>query len=436
MAISELRNMLLRLAEEVKRVNPANIVEGCAKAVEGFTDDRDDRKWVPGSLYDTLRREAAASVRNRFNSPDATDWAELHQLANEALGLLESTDDKAASSTAAPEFFAVLRLGDPNAGSGVRTEVIGFDDEGEAEAYLESRLAEVGRTHEVYFEDVIPFRIFTSAEFAASFKAANDAVTPGDVFRRMRGLADASPELAAPLEALCRAAPGGVAKLSTQRFYTFDVDGDDAVFTDDMRSRIESELGVKFIETVYPGYEGETALAFPASLARAVKDYLDFTSFEKSISAPPSAAPHAMNEQVNSSASAMRVVTQGGLMPITQFNGVEIHSMIEGEESPELVQACDDPDASIVAFSVFLHYRSGGVECVSDFAFDATMPGDSRRAAAAAVDCAISLTDMLVVSDPVPGEKFTGDHYADTVDELQAEVEARQPRSPSVRDVG
>jgi len=38
--------------------------EACAKAAEGFTDDR---KWVPGSLYDTLRRETAAAIRKRSN---------------------------------------------------------------------------------------------------------------------------------------------------------------------------------------------------------------------------------------------------------------------------------------------------------------------------------------------------------------------------------
>lgn len=41
--------------------------EACARAAEGFTDDRDDRKWVPGSLYDTLRRETAAFIRKRSN---------------------------------------------------------------------------------------------------------------------------------------------------------------------------------------------------------------------------------------------------------------------------------------------------------------------------------------------------------------------------------
>jgi len=42
--------------------------EECAKAAEGFADNSDDRKWVSGSLYDTLRRETAASIRKRSNA--------------------------------------------------------------------------------------------------------------------------------------------------------------------------------------------------------------------------------------------------------------------------------------------------------------------------------------------------------------------------------
>lgn len=34
--------------------------ERCAKIAEGFEQTRD---WVPGSLYDTLRREVAAAIR-------------------------------------------------------------------------------------------------------------------------------------------------------------------------------------------------------------------------------------------------------------------------------------------------------------------------------------------------------------------------------------
>jgi hypothetical protein len=35
-------------------------VEECAKVAEGFPRNRE---WVPGSLYDTLRRETAAAIR-------------------------------------------------------------------------------------------------------------------------------------------------------------------------------------------------------------------------------------------------------------------------------------------------------------------------------------------------------------------------------------
>lgn len=46
--------------------------EACAQAAEGFTDGRDDRKWIPGSLYDTLRRETAASIRQRAQAKGGT----------------------------------------------------------------------------------------------------------------------------------------------------------------------------------------------------------------------------------------------------------------------------------------------------------------------------------------------------------------------------
>lgn len=36
------------------------IIELCAQVAEGFPKNRD---WVPGSLYDTLRREVAAAIR-------------------------------------------------------------------------------------------------------------------------------------------------------------------------------------------------------------------------------------------------------------------------------------------------------------------------------------------------------------------------------------
>ena len=182
------------------------------------------------------------------------------------------------STVRAPEFFAVIRLGD-------HTEVTGFDDEGEAEAYLAARLSQIDQTNEVYFEDVIPFRIFNSAEFAATFKGYKSMTvedgnlageqTKNDILTKMRALVAFNPALAAPMAALCQVDPGGVCMLATQRYYTFDVEGEEAVFTIEMRRRIENALGFNFMEVTYPGYEGETALAFPDGLADVAKAYLD-----------------------------------------------------------------------------------------------------------------------------------------------------------------
>lgn len=56
------------MMEAWKRAHVLAEREACAKAAEGFTEERDDRKWVPGSLYDTLRRETAAFIRKRSNA--------------------------------------------------------------------------------------------------------------------------------------------------------------------------------------------------------------------------------------------------------------------------------------------------------------------------------------------------------------------------------
>lgn len=46
---------------EAHAAGRAEMKEEAAKAAEGFERNRD---WVPGSLYDTLRREVAAAIRN------------------------------------------------------------------------------------------------------------------------------------------------------------------------------------------------------------------------------------------------------------------------------------------------------------------------------------------------------------------------------------
>lgn len=178
------------------------------------------------ALKNTLRRLAekvgrANDIQRSGGRVDAEDWSELHQLVNEAFGVLDEHEDVAqAGAGAPPEYFAVLRMGD-------HTEVTGFDDEDEAEAFLESRLAQIDNTHEVYFEDVLPFRVFTSAEFAMTFKGYRDSFvgtrtvnTAAALLKKMRALTALDPSTALPLAALCQTYPGGVTRLATEKYYT------------------------------------------------------------------------------------------------------------------------------------------------------------------------------------------------------------------------
>lgn len=53
-----------RLCCEVERLTSALVSERerCARIAEGI-ERPDERRWIPGSLYDTLRRETAAEIR-------------------------------------------------------------------------------------------------------------------------------------------------------------------------------------------------------------------------------------------------------------------------------------------------------------------------------------------------------------------------------------
>lgn len=92
-------------------------------------------------------------------------------------------------------------------------------------------------------------------------------------------------------------------------------------------------------------------------------------------------------------ASAMRVLTQAGLRPVCTFDDVEVHAMqlLEGELCP--ASAGEEPWAE--AYSVFLHLREGGVECVHDFGFDASDSGAADDAKEHAEMLAIQLRGML-----------------------------------------
>jgi hypothetical protein len=56
------RTIRCQAATEIERLRGALTAETerCAKIAEGFENNR---AWVPGSLYDTLRREVAADIR-------------------------------------------------------------------------------------------------------------------------------------------------------------------------------------------------------------------------------------------------------------------------------------------------------------------------------------------------------------------------------------
>ena len=53
--------------------------EACAKAAEVYTEEGDDRQWIPGSLYDTLRRDVAAFIRKRSKAQCSSVVASLRQ---------------------------------------------------------------------------------------------------------------------------------------------------------------------------------------------------------------------------------------------------------------------------------------------------------------------------------------------------------------------
>lgn len=104
----------------------------------------------------------------------------------------------------------------------------------------------------------------------------------------------------------------------------------------------------------------------------------------------------------------VRVATMyGGLVPVREFDSVEIENMTDDPNAPgELIVADDywhdlahQPD-TVTAISVRLHYRRGGVETVSDFCFDPTTPGKKEEAEAKARDLAVSLGDMIMMADP------------------------------------
>lgn len=60
----QLQARLELFGRAVEREARATEQERCARIAEGV-EQTEERHWVPGSLYDTLRRETAAEIRRR-----------------------------------------------------------------------------------------------------------------------------------------------------------------------------------------------------------------------------------------------------------------------------------------------------------------------------------------------------------------------------------
>lgn len=76
------------------------------------------------------------------------------------------------------------------------------------------------------------------------------------------------------LQALVNEAPCGVSRLNGTRFFQYEVDGEQCIFTDRLRSEVEAALGAPLTEVVYEGYDLETALATPPEKLHFLRAFL------------------------------------------------------------------------------------------------------------------------------------------------------------------
>lgn len=101
----------------------------------------------------------------------------------------------------------------------------------------------------------------TIADLTAKVKAKNTAAEPAQQ--------DDSELIAIAVEAAKRGA-GGITRTATSKYFTFNVDGDEVVLTDELRAKVESALGVKLVEKVFPGFELEVALVGESALEKPI----------------------------------------------------------------------------------------------------------------------------------------------------------------------
>jgi hypothetical protein len=66
------------------------------------------------------------------------------------------------------------------------------------------------------------------------------------------------------IDLLLQENPGGITRIATSKFYTYHLEGDDFLFSDERRAEIEQALGARLVPKVYaPKYALETALSVP-----------------------------------------------------------------------------------------------------------------------------------------------------------------------------
>lgn len=64
--------------------------------------------------------------------------------------------------------------------------------------------------------------------------------------------------------AVAQKGAGGITRLISSTYFTFQVEGEEVVFTEELRAKVEAKLGEPLVDRVFAGLEGEVALV-PAS---------------------------------------------------------------------------------------------------------------------------------------------------------------------------
>jgi hypothetical protein len=92
-----------------------------------------------------------------------------------------------------------------------------------------------------------------------------------------------------------------------------------------------------------------------------------------------------------------------GLRPASEFDAIEIHEMVYDPDTGDYSTASsvgDDAKCDPDAISVFVHCRTGGIECVADFPFDPSEPGTEEAARKLADALGASVASVIANAHP------------------------------------